>query len=643
MQAVGRWFWRILIGNPQVVRIVQSGSRRSQHNWFRMGYLGVLILLVLFGLLTGGGLKPDLALNDLAQAGAQVFRIVAYGQVILVCLLAPLFMAATISSEQQGETYDILMTTPLSSLQIVLGSLMGRLFFVLALLLSGLPLFSILLLFGGVPITSVWSAMTVAAMTALFMGAVAVTLSVLRAGGRKAVFGFVIAVAGYLMAAYLLDVIVLRRLTPTVGTSTWLTPLHPLLVLEATVDRANYRPPTPGELVGMPGMAKWYLANPLAAYSLLTGLLSVVMIGFSAVALRKIGQGDWWPVLLLRKLTGSAELRQRAGRTVWEKPIAWREANTRGRGLSAILGRWGYAAVCWVGAAVLLGMYHFQNLPSLPNQNATPAMRATGQFTPNAIMDPAQVFQAGLSVLLMLEIAVVTLVAVYMSAGCVSKEREDGTLDLILTTPVTPKQYVWGKLRGLVRFLSLLIAVPVGTLALVAVYSGLGMLLGWTGATYAHTTFLQGSSNRITVDAMLMRPEAPVLLAVMLTAFVSLCVAVGMNFSLKAKGVLGAVAQTLGIVGVLGVLLGFCGWAIAGSLPVVGPAINAFSPMTNVFMLVNPHDNVAGFTREPIAGRLVLTVSAALVAGGYGVIVYAVVLSMVKNFDHTVRRLSGTG
>ena len=205
-------------------------------------------------------------------------------------------------------------------------------------------------------------------------------------------------------------------------------------------------------------MAKWYLANPLAAYSLLTGLLSVVMIGFSAVALRKIGQGDWWPVLLLRKLTGSAELRQRAGRTVWEKPIAWREANTRGRGLSAILGRWGYAAVCWVGAAVLLGMYHFQNLPSLPNQNATPAMRATGQFTPNAIMDPAQVFQAGLSVLLMLEIAVVTLVAVYMSAGCVSKEREDGTLDLILTTPVTPKQYVWGKLRGLVRFLSLLIA-----------------------------------------------------------------------------------------------------------------------------------------------------------------------------------------
>ena len=140
-----------------------------------------------------------------------------------------------------------------------------------------------------------------------------------------------------------------------------------------------------------------------------------------------------------------------------------------------------------------------------------------------------------------------------------------------------------------------------------------------------------------------MRPEAPVLLAVMLTAFVSLCVAVGMNFSLKAKGVLGAVAQTLGIVGVLGVLLGFCGWAIAGSLPVVGPAINAFSPMTNVFMLVNPHDNVAGFTREPIAGRLVLTVSAALVAGGYGVIVYAVVLSMVKNFDHTVRRLSGTG
>ena len=36
-----------------------------------------------------------------------------------------------------------------------------------------------------------------------------------------------------------------------------------------------------------------------------------------------------------------------------------------------------------------------------------------------------------------------------------------GTLDLLLTTPITPNKYIWGKVRGLVSFLVLLVAVPV--------------------------------------------------------------------------------------------------------------------------------------------------------------------------------------
>jgi ABC-type transport system involved in multi-copper enzyme maturation permease subunit len=133
-----------------------------------------------------------------------VFAIVGYGQVILICLLSPLFMAGTIASEQSGRTYDILLTTPLSNLQIVLGSLLGRLFFVLALLLSGLPLFAVLLIFGGVPISAVFVCF---ATSALLGGSVAVTLSVMHAGGRKAVFVFVIviviSIAAYLVAVYL--------------------------------------------------------------------------------------------------------------------------------------------------------------------------------------------------------------------------------------------------------------------------------------------------------------------------------------------------------------------------------------------------------------------------------------------------------
>ena len=47
------------------------------------------------------------------------------------------------------------------------------------------------------------------------------------------------------------------------------------------------------------------------------------------------------------------------------------------------------------------------------------------------------------------------------AASTVTREKEDGTLDLLLTTPITSHYYIWGKLRGLVSFVLPLIAVPV--------------------------------------------------------------------------------------------------------------------------------------------------------------------------------------
>ena len=122
MRALTSWLWRLVPGNPQVIRIVQGASRSTQHAAERVGYVVVLMVIVLLGLLAGGGLSNSGDLGDLAKAGAQVFRIVAMGQVILVCLIAPFFMAGAIASEQSGKTYNILLTTPLSNLQIVLGS-----------------------------------------------------------------------------------------------------------------------------------------------------------------------------------------------------------------------------------------------------------------------------------------------------------------------------------------------------------------------------------------------------------------------------------------------------------------------------------------------------------------------------------------
>ena len=47
------------------------------------------------------------------------------------------------------------------------------------------------------------------------------------------------------------------------------------------------------------------------------------------------------------------------------------------------------------------------------------------------------------------------------AASAVTREKEDGTLDLLLSTPITSRYYIWGKLRGLVAFVLPLVAVPV--------------------------------------------------------------------------------------------------------------------------------------------------------------------------------------
>ena len=69
-----------------------------------------------------------------AAGRAESFTWIAYLQIGLICILAPVFMGGAIAQEASPRTWEVLLTTPLGAAQIVLGNLFGRLFFVLALL-----------------------------------------------------------------------------------------------------------------------------------------------------------------------------------------------------------------------------------------------------------------------------------------------------------------------------------------------------------------------------------------------------------------------------------------------------------------------------------------------------------------------------
>src|SRR5262249_2708545 len=151
--------------------------------------------------------------------------------------------------------------------QIVLGNLLGRLFFVLALLFSTLPLFAVTQYFGGVPGQSIFVSYAIAACSALVVAAIAVTLSVTRTAGRRAVFIFYIGVVLYLFATYSIDL----QLRVPAGTgaaerlTTVITPLNPFLALQVLLESNSY---VAHDLAGTDAgwFARLWLGRPIAAF-----------------------------------------------------------------------------------------------------------------------------------------------------------------------------------------------------------------------------------------------------------------------------------------------------------------------------------------------------------------------------------------
>lgn len=605
MPAPLQWLSNLLPTNPICIRLVQGGSTRLRHLYVRSGYLAILIVVLLGGLIqTPGG-----SLRELAQTGAAAFTVVAYGQVGLICLLTPIFMAGAIAQEANPRTWDILLTTPLNAFQIVLGNLFGRLFFILALLLSSLPLFLFVQAFGGVPGRSIVLSYLVAAASALVVASIAVTLSVTRTAGRRAVFAFYVSVIVYLAITYLADGQMRTRLT--VGglaeATTFMTPLNPFLALESLLQANRYVAVDPG--AGASGVVRWWLGSPVSAFVWTAVCVSLGLVGFSTARLRvvgaKLGQVPWYRRLLGLGARGDGT---RTPRQVGHNPIAWRETSSRTLGAIGLLGRWGFVGIGIAAALVAIWLFHVGTIP-------LSALRQT------------------LLALAVAEVAIVVLAAINMSATAVSREREDGTLDIILTTPIQPGPYLAGKLLGLFRYLLPMLLVPVVSLFVAWIYS-----LARPGATTDQVANVAIGGGTISVP--LVGWGGVVGMAMLMPAFSAFAVMVGLQWSIRSKGTIGSVVTAVMVVLVVLGVIGLCG-ASSSNIQTIGLLVASASPFNLVAVTLIPEQvlGIQAVTNE-VSG--VTVVGALLAAAIYSIIVWGMHSSMKRNFMMTVRRLAGT-
>ncbi len=311
-----RYLLRLGPTNPIAVRLIQGGSRRTRHFYIRAAYLGVLIAVLLYALLMRA--SGSLDYRSLAAAGAFSFTFVAYLQIALIAILAPVFMAGAIAQEASPRTWDILLTTPLSATQVVLGNLLGRLFFILALLFSSLPLFAVTQYFGGVPGSSIFTSYIIAACAATFVAAAAVALSVSRLVGKRAVFTFYVSIVSFLAVTFAIDRVV------TTGSVTYMTAINPFLALNALLDPTGY-PPAPEGMYS--GLTAFMLEAPVKAFCTLSAGLSIALIVASIATVRAgglstftAGSGGvpWYRGMFGLAAKGSDH---RAPRSVWANPI----------------------------------------------------------------------------------------------------------------------------------------------------------------------------------------------------------------------------------------------------------------------------------------------------------------------------------
>ncbi len=609
MPAALRWLLDLLPTNPIVVRIVQGGSRRLRHMYIRSGYLAALIIVFLIVLLQGS--SSDLEISALAVQGSSAFAMLSYLQIGLICLLTPVFMAGAIAQESNPRTWDILLTTPLSAIQMVLGNIFGRLFFVLALLAASLPLVALTQYFGGVPGRSVLLSYAIAACAALLVGAIAVALSVSRLAGKRAVFAFYISVVTYLGVTWAIDL----GLRGAAGGVTVMTPLNPFLALTALLNPTGYPRPQGLELETLSSIKRLWFGNPVLAWCLISGGLSVALIAASSITVRNVGTKGGVPLhKRLLKRQGSTQT-TRPAKTVSKNPIAWREASARQATLPKIIARWAFVAlgVLW-GIATII---YFHN-GGMASSDLRFVLAAT----------------------IWTEVIVIVLVAINVSATAISREREDGTLDIILTTPITPKDYLNGKLRGLVTYLLPMLAVPLLTLAIGAAYTLM------TGTTVAAR--LANTAGAPVVNGPLVLPEAALLAPLAMIPFLAFVVMVGLQWSLKSKGTIGSVIGSVGVIGAVAGVVGLCAWQAASGLTAVGPILAPMTPVTLTHAVLNPAIAMestvdAGAAMPLINARVALAIGVVVTFATYFAIVGALRSALVRTFDMTTRRLAGRG
>jgi ABC-type transport system involved in multi-copper enzyme maturation permease subunit len=197
--------WKSLLKvNPILVKEIRSRMRGPRP------FVTLTGVLLLMGAASYGIYRVSIGAmayspNPLSpQIGQALFVGIALLELIMVCAITPAVTAGSISGEEERETMEMLLATPLSAHRIVIGKLLAALSFVFLLIFAAIPMSSLVFMFGGVTIRQMVKVLLVLLVVAVHFGVGGLFLSAwLRRTGRSTVSAYLI-VFGTLFGTLLL-------------------------------------------------------------------------------------------------------------------------------------------------------------------------------------------------------------------------------------------------------------------------------------------------------------------------------------------------------------------------------------------------------------------------------------------------------
>jgi ABC-2 type transport system permease protein len=334
---------------PILDKELRVSSRRKRNYFLRSIYILLLLLImVLFWVeevYSGGSFAYRS--SRMSEIGKFIVLIIVWFQFIGSQFLAVVMLSSAISDEIYHKTLGVLMTTPISSFQIVFGKLFSKLLQLILLIAISFPLLAVVRIFGGIPWDYCFTSLCITLSTIIFVGSVSLFFSIFcRRAYASVIAGLLSVFTLFALVPLLLEMIVDIHSSPDKFLQLFFH-CNPYFLLGYTTDKMMQ----PG---GVAGIVVFWPVCCIVLLSASAFILTASVIFVRRVALRQITGWQGGAATKKRSALKSSALNPSSRiRTVTNQPVLWKELHW------PLLGRHKKIAFCAILGSVIIIVFTY--------------------------------------------------------------------------------------------------------------------------------------------------------------------------------------------------------------------------------------------------------------------------------------------